>query len=699
MATYGPSYTDVVYITSSSYRRYRGYLYCSTSVSNTTVTISYTAKVQMADAAQYGVKIAVSGGKSATGYLSSSSSSYADVVTVTGTISVARGTSATTKTVKATASGTTVSGYGSAGGSASVSISIPIPAKPSYTITYDANEGSGAPSSQTKWYGTTLTLSDTVPTRVGYNFLGWSTSSTATTATYAAGGSYTSNSAATLYAVWELAYATPTISNLALIRCDESGTATAVGKYLAVSYDWELDPALTLVSASIICGAETLNLPAESAASGSVNKIIGGNLSPIVNHQVAVTVNDSVGISTTESLVLAAEEYSLPIVSNLVSMRTDAEGNSCEEGTSGSVSFNWVIDEMDGTNSISSVLVVYREKGSEDTYLEASVEFEGIVSGTVSAIIPDNALDITKNYEILITVVDQVSSSTRTTIITRSFFTMDLLSGGKGIAFGKASDKEGFDVDMDTHFNKNVYVSNGAQVYGTNAEGNQVLAIEACSSDGNTTFGYGGYELGTGETQVYGNKITLTSKESISSSSTLHLAKTTDVSATEDNDVALIIGDRSAAHMGFDTNEIMAKESGTTLAPLWLVGSDVQISSGLADADVRPYYRAGDTFNVYARYAGYVTSSKTQVHFVIPLCRPIIGSPTISLSSISGFILRQDSSYTHGSSADDYVMPSSYSVNSYGGWGISVYATFSSTTNATNNAPIGVHWSGKVTIS
>lgn len=71
-----------------------------------------------------------------------------------------------------------------------------------YTISYNANGGSGAPSSQTKTYGQTLVLSSTVPTRSGYTFLGWSTSSVATSATYSAGGNYVNNSGATLYAVW-----------------------------------------------------------------------------------------------------------------------------------------------------------------------------------------------------------------------------------------------------------------------------------------------------------------------------------------------------------------------------------------------------------------------------------------------------------------------------------------------------------------
>ena len=84
------------------------------------------------------------------------------------------------------------------------SVTISIPAKSSYTILYNANSGSGAPSSQTKWYGETLNLSSTVPTRTNYTFRGWATSSSATTAQYQAGGTYTANSAATLYAVWEL---------------------------------------------------------------------------------------------------------------------------------------------------------------------------------------------------------------------------------------------------------------------------------------------------------------------------------------------------------------------------------------------------------------------------------------------------------------------------------------------------------------
>ncbi len=74
---------------------------------------------------------------------------------------------------------------------------------PTYTISYNSNNGSGAPSSQTKTKDVTLTLSSTKPTRTGYTFLGWSTSSTATSATYQSGGNFTTNADTTLYAVWK----------------------------------------------------------------------------------------------------------------------------------------------------------------------------------------------------------------------------------------------------------------------------------------------------------------------------------------------------------------------------------------------------------------------------------------------------------------------------------------------------------------
>lgn len=88
------------------------------------------------------------------------------------------------------------------GGTMSVSTSYTIPALTKYTVSYNANGGSGVPSSQSKYYGKSLALSSTKPTRTGYTFKGWATSASGSVA-YASGASYTANASVTLYAIWQ----------------------------------------------------------------------------------------------------------------------------------------------------------------------------------------------------------------------------------------------------------------------------------------------------------------------------------------------------------------------------------------------------------------------------------------------------------------------------------------------------------------
>ena len=72
-----------------------------------------------------------------------------------------------------------------------------------YTISYNANGGSGAPTAQTKTYGTDLTLTTSKPTRSGYTFNGWNTKSDGSGTSYSAGGKFTTNANTTLYAKWK----------------------------------------------------------------------------------------------------------------------------------------------------------------------------------------------------------------------------------------------------------------------------------------------------------------------------------------------------------------------------------------------------------------------------------------------------------------------------------------------------------------
>lgn len=106
--------------------------------------------------------------------------------------------------------------------------------KKDITLSYNAKGGSGAPASQTNTiYNTTtsyqFTIPSTRPTRTNYDFLGWSLSDTATTASFQPNDSITLSDSDTLYAVWKLAYIASTISDISAVRCDSDGTSNDEG--------------------------------------------------------------------------------------------------------------------------------------------------------------------------------------------------------------------------------------------------------------------------------------------------------------------------------------------------------------------------------------------------------------------------------------------------------------------------------------
>lgn len=132
-----------------------------------------------------------------------------------------------------------------------------------------------------------------------------------------------------------------------------------------------------------------------------------------------------------------------------------------------------------------------------------------------------------------------------------------------------------------------------------------------------------------------------------------------------------------------------------------LYGHDINFGvSNIASPGLyKPYYSRGDTISITLQTAGYVTNDGKDLSFWVPLSKPVIGSPTCTIASGSGFVLRQGNKYTHGSAASTFVKPTSYSARLTYGTGIYVKAVFTNTTNVTNNDTIGIYWDGSITFS
>lgn len=114
----------------------------------------------------------------------------------------------------------------------------------------------------------------------------------------------------------------------------------------------------------------------------------------------------------------------------------------------------------------------------------------------------------------------------------------------------------------------------------------------------------------------------------------------------------------------------------------------------------RPYFCAGDSISATFGTAGYITNSGKDVIFIIPLSKPIVGNPTVTVTSVEGLMVRQNNKYLYGGSSTKYVKPSKYTVRStLSGGCICVVATMPNTTDVTNNSPCGIWANIKITFS
>lgn len=210
-------------------------------------------------------------------------------------------------------------GFGN--GSSSATATVSLPAKPSWKVTYSANGGSGAPSSQTKWAGDTLTLSKTVPTRANHEFLGWATSASGAAA-YQPGGSYVADAALALYAVWRQTYSPPA-ATLAAMRVESSSATeeSPMGGYVMASLAWSVDASANASNAakSVTCrhraaGGSWASVTPSGATTGKSGTAVAAFPAATTSpHEVEFTVTDALGGSATRSATVGSTAIPLDV--------------------------------------------------------------------------------------------------------------------------------------------------------------------------------------------------------------------------------------------------------------------------------------------------------------------------------------------------------------------------------------------------
>lgn len=210
-----------------------------------------------------------------------------------------------------------------------------------HTVSYNANGGTGAPDNQKKIYGSVLTLSSVRPTRDGYVFMGWATSSAGDVA-YMPGSTYGADADVTLYAVWQIAYIKPTITGLTALRCDSKGSPKSDGTYIKVTGSWQVDQTLNnsnkatsvridyqeTASGSPVKASETY----PNTTSGKISQIIGnGKISTGSVYFVIVTITDLNG-SNQEEVIVPAQFRALDVANKGRSIAFGGTASDSEVG-------------------------------------------------------------------------------------------------------------------------------------------------------------------------------------------------------------------------------------------------------------------------------------------------------------------------------------------------------------------------------
>ena len=314
-------------------------------------------------------------------------------------------------------------------------LTVSVPALQSYVVSYNANGGSGAPSAQTKYYGKTLTLSSTRPTRTGHTFKGWGTSSSTTTVTYNPGGAYTSNGGATLYAVWAK-------NSYTLTYNANGGSVSPASK--SVAYQAAYGP---------------LPTPTRSGYDfeGWFTASTGGS---------AVEATDTIGAGNVTIYAHWKTSYVAPKATITEAKRIGASHAEDDAGTYAYIKFSWTEgSDSNGTVAPSKYDVVFT---NQEDQTEVSITEQDITASPIEFYSEDAdstvAIDTEESYDVKVVLhTTNHDDEYATDYISQAYFIIDINKDGTAIGFGGAvqDTDDGFYCYMPAEFGEDVNIADG----------------------------------------------------------------------------------------------------------------------------------------------------------------------------------------------------------------------------------------------
>lgn len=151
---------------------------------------------------------------------------------------------------------------------------------------------------------------------------------------------------------------------------------------------------------------------------------------------LSVTVKDSRGRTISSSKTISVSAYSNPSISSLSAFRCDSSGNADDSGTYAKITYSFNITSLSSKNG-HTVKIQYK-KSTAATWIDLTSISGYSASGAIY--LTASLFDTDSSYNIRLYVSDSFTSTTYEININTEPTIMDILSGGKGVAFGKVAE-------------------------------------------------------------------------------------------------------------------------------------------------------------------------------------------------------------------------------------------------------------------
>ena len=158
------------------------------------------------------------------------------------------------------------------------------------------------------------------------------------------------------------------------------------------------------------------------------------------NVTATITVTDSRGRTATTEKTFNRIPYSAPKITAFSAVRADAAGTENYEGMNGKISVAFSIAAVSNKNTSSYKIEYKKQTATAWTSLENGTGYtlnKTIITGAV--------FDTNSAYDVRLTVTDYFGSITRTASLPTAFTLLDFNASGRGVAFGKVSEREGIE--------------------------------------------------------------------------------------------------------------------------------------------------------------------------------------------------------------------------------------------------------------